>query len=95
MCGWPAAEGYVNQRLPQSVVLHRDRYDDSNLEAEIAEYDGTRNAAFPIPPERQSKRDLYGADPFYGWSEHISRQLSVPERPEFRAFLRSHGFDLA
>ena len=95
MCGWPAAEGYVNQRLPQSVVLHRDRYDDANLEAEIDAYDRTRDSIFPVPPERQSKRDLYGTAEFYGWSEHISRQLSVPERPEFRAFLKSHGFDLA
>jgi len=95
MCGWPAVEGYVNQRLPQSIVVHRDRYDDSDLEAEIEAYDRTRHAAFPIPYERQSKQDLYGIADFYGWSEHISRQLSVPERPEFRAFLKSHGFDLS
>lgn len=95
MCGWPSAEGYVNQRLPQSVVVHRDRYDDSGLEGEIDAYDRTRHAIFPIPDERQSKQDLYGIAEFYGWSEHISRQLSVPERPEFRAFLKSHGFDLA
>lgn len=95
MCGWPEAAGYVNQRLPQSVVVHRDRYDDSNLEAEIDSYDQTRHAAFPIPDERQSKQDLFGIARFYGWSEHISRQLAVPERADFRAFLKSHGFDLA
>ena len=95
MCGWPEAEGYVNQRLPQSVVVHRDRYDDSNLESEIESYDQTRHAAFPIPDERQSKQDLFGIAPFYGWSEHISRQLAIPERADFRAFLKSHGFDLA
>lgn len=95
MCGWRELEGYVNQRLPQSVVVHRDRYDDSGLEAEIDTYDRTRHAIFPVPDERQSKPDLYGIAEFYGWSEHISRQLSVPERPEFKAFLKSHGFDLA
>ena len=95
MCGWPEAEGYVNQRLPQSVVVHRDRYDDSNLEAEIDAYDQTRHANFPVPDARQSKQDLFGIAEFYGWSEHISRQLAVPERPEFRTFLKSHGFDLA
>jgi nitroreductase/FMN reductase [NAD(P)H] len=58
MCGWPDAKGHVNQRLPQSVVLHRERYDDSNLEAEINTYDQTRHAAFPSPPERQNKTDL-------------------------------------
>ena len=95
MCGWPDAEGYVNQRLPQSVVVHRDRYDDSNLETEIDAYDQTRHANFPVPDARQSKQDLFGIAEFYGWSEHISRQLAVPERPEFRTFLKSHGFDLA
>ncbi len=95
MCGWPEVEGYVNQRLPQSVVVHTDRYDDSDLESSIDAYDQTRHGIFPIPDARQSKQDLYGIAEFYGWSEHISRQLSVPERPEFRAFLKSHGFDLA
>ena len=95
MCGWPEAEGYVNQRLPQSVVVHRDRYDDSDLEAGIDGYDRTRHAIFPVPDSRQSKQDLFGIADFYGWSEHISRQLAVPERPEFRAFLKEHGFNLS
>jgi len=95
MCGWPEAEGYVNQRLPQSVVVHRDRYDDSDLEAGIDGYDRTRHAIFPVPDSRQSKQDLFGIADFYGWSEHISRQLAVPERSEFRAFLKEHGFDLS
>ena len=95
MFGWPAAEGYVNQRLPQSVVVHRDRYDDSALETDIDAYDRTRHAIFPVPPERQRQRALYGEAEFYGWSEAVARQLSVPERPEFKAFLKDHGFDLA
>ncbi len=95
MCGWPETAGYVNQRLPQSVVVHRDRYDDSSLEAEIDAYDKTRHAIFPVPDARQSKQDFFGIATFYGWSEHISRQLAVPERPDFRAFLKEHGFDLS
>ena len=94
MCGWPEVNGYVNQRLPQSVVVHRDRYDDTNLEVEIDAYDQTRHGIFPIPDSRQSKQELFGVADFYGWSEHISRQLGVPERPEFKAFLKSHGFNL-
>lgn len=95
MAGWPEGSGYVNQRLPQSIVLHRDRYDDSNLEAEINNYDETRHEIFPIPDERQTRTDLWGVAEFYSWSEHISRQLGKPERPEFKAFLKSHGFDLS
>ena len=95
MAGWPEGSGYVNQRLPQSIVLHRDRYDDHNLEAEINNYDETRHQIFPISDERQTRTDLWGVAEFYSWSEHISRQLGKPERPEFKAFLKSHGFDLS
>lgn len=94
MCGWPKVEGYVNQRLPQSVIVHYDRYDDKNLEQNIDDYDQARHAIFPVPKERQSNRDLFGTASFYGWSEHISRQLAIPERADFRAFLLEHGFNL-
>lgn len=95
MAGWPAAEGYVNQRLPQSVVVHTDRYDDSGLEADIDAYDARRHAIFPQPPERQRHPDRFGvADPYY-WSEGVARQLALPERADLRDFLLSHGFGLA
>ena len=95
MAGWPAAEGYVNQRLPQSVVVHTDRYDDSDLAADIDAYDARRHAIFPQPPERQRHPDRFGvADPYY-WSEAVARQLAQPERAGFRDFLLSHGFGLA
>ena len=94
MAGWPMNNGDINQRLPQSVVIHQNQYDDSNLEKEIKEYDQTRHAIFPIAEERQTRTDLWGIAEFYNWSEHISRQLGKPERPEFKAFLKSHGFDL-
>ena len=94
MCGWPKVEGYVNQRLPQSVIVHYDRYDDKNLEQNIDDYDQARHAIFPVPKEGQSKQDLFGTASFYGWSEHVSRQLAIPERANFRAFLLEHGFNL-
>ena len=94
MFGWPDADGYVNQRLPQDVVVHYNAYDDSGLEKRIGDYDAIRHEAHAVPPDRQQKTDRYGvADPYY-WSEHISRQLSVPERAEFRAYLMEHGFAL-
>jgi len=95
MFGWPATEGYVNQRLPPSVAIHRDRYDDAALDAGVDAYDRTRHAIFPVPPERQRQRALYGEAEFYGWSEAVARQLSIPERADFKAFLVRHGFDLA
>ncbi len=93
--GWPAVEGYVNQRLPASVVVHRDRYDESALEEEIAAYDKRRHDIRAVPPESQRHTDKYGVLEVYAWSENVARQLSVPERAGFRDFLKSRGFDLA
>lgn len=94
MAGWPAAAGYVNQRLPQSVVVHTDRYDESGLGAAIDDYDRRRHAIYPQPPERQRHPDRFGvADPYY-WSEGVARQLALPERAAFRDFLLGHGFAL-
>ena len=94
MFGWPDTEGYVNQRLPQGAVVHYNTYDDTDLAKHISNYDQIRHSAHAVPPERQQKTDLYGVTEPYFWSEHISRQLSVPERAEFRAYLEENGFAL-
>lgn len=95
MAGWPAAAGYVNQRLPQDVVVHTDRYDDGGLEDDIAGYDRLRHSIYPQPADRQRHPDRFGiADPYY-WSEGVARQLALPERAGLREFLLSHGFALA
>ena len=78
-------------RLPPEVVVHHDRYDDSNLEAAVTAYDARRHARQALPPEKQRHTDKYGALEFCPWSENVTRQLSLPERPAFRAFLAKQG----
>ena len=85
--GWPAEPGQVSPRLPPAVVVHRDRYDDAGLEAEVAAYDERAHARSPIPPEKQRHGETYGVLEKCTWSENVARQLSVPERGGFRAFL--------
>lgn len=92
--GRPAQPGFINQRLPASVVVHTDRYDDTDLEAKIDAYDRMRHTIFPLLPEKQRHVDKYGALDFCGWSENATRQLSLPERAGFRDFLLGHGFKL-
>tara|TARA_R110000787_G_scaffold286423_1_gene404804 strand:- start:2547 stop:3395 length:849 start_codon:yes stop_codon:yes gene_type:complete len=92
--GKPAVRGFINQRLAPNIVVHRDRYDDSHLEADIETYDARRHAIFPIPDSAQMHTDKYGTACDYTWSENTARQLSIPERQAFRAFLKTHGFDL-
>ncbi len=92
--GWPSTKGYISMRLPPFVVVHRDKYDDSNLEADVDAYDKRRHAIYQIPPEKQRLTERYGALDFCGWSENTTRQLSEPERDGFKAFLNGHGFSL-
>ena len=85
--GWPEARERVSPRLPQDVVVHRERYDDSGLEAALPGYDALRPAAKPRYPE------VFGPVS-ETWSANASRQLGVPERAGFRAWLRWRGFAL-
>ncbi len=93
--GHPAQEGYVSLRLPLSVTVHTDTYDDSDLEAGVDGYDRRRDAAYSIPAEKQRYLERYGEAPFYGWSEDKARQVSLPERDRFRAYLENNGFSLS
>ena len=44
----PNREGKPSMRLLQSVVVHRDRYDDSNMVADVTDYGDRRHEVDPI-----------------------------------------------
>lgn len=90
--GWPAKEGVVSLRLPLAATVHRDRFDDSEIQEQVAAYDRRRAAAQPYARQRLAER--YGTASEYGWSEDRARQYSEPERADFGAFVRAKGFDL-
>ena len=92
--GWPAAQGFISMRVPPSVTVHTDRYDDCKLAAGIDAYDRRRDAVYSIPTDKQRDLDLYGEASFYGWSEDKARQVSHTEREDFGAFLRQQGYRL-
>ncbi len=92
--GWPAREGFVSMRLPMALTVHVDRYDDGNFAAEIDGYDRRRNARFSIPESEWREVERYGKPDLYGWSEDKARQVSIPERDDFGAFVRRQGFKL-
>ncbi len=93
--GHPAETPPASMRLPPAIVVHRDRYDSTNLADELAGYDDRRHARQPVPPEKQRHTDRYGVREVCPWSENVARQLSLPERADFREFLLVAGFDLA
>ena len=92
--GWPAQHGYVSMRLPQDIVIHQERYDDASLDAEVTAYDDRNHDRFPLPSGKQRYTDKYGVLEKCTWSENVARQLSVPEREGFAAWLKSRGVDL-
>ena len=92
--GWPDWEGRMNARLPMEAVIHREKYDDSDLESLVDAYDARRLESNPIAPDGQRHADKYGVSENCTWSENVARQLSVAERPGFKDFLLSNGFEL-
>lgn len=93
--GWPVFRRPVSMRLPPSIVVHREKYDDIQLENDIMTYDERRRERDPVAPGGLKNNDVYPPREGVGWSENVARQLSVPERFGFAAYLRTKGFDLA
>src|ERR1700709_748428 len=45
---WPVFRRPVSMPLPPGIVVRRERYDDSGLEADVADYDQRRHARDPV-----------------------------------------------
>ena len=93
--GWPSEERDVTLRLPPSVVVHKNTYNDKTLKEEIDTYDRRRHDKRPIPASSYLLSEEFDLPDFYGWSENIARRLSRPNGLEgLKRFLKSHGFKL-
>ena len=84
MFGWPSAQGYVNQRLPQSIVVHRERYDGTGMEDGVTDYDRTLAEHY----RSQGKPTVD-----HSWSQHMIDMFSESPRPDLRAELSQLGFE--
>lgn len=93
--GYPAGEGHVSMRLPMSVTVHHDRYDDSNLTSELATYDTRREAVHPTAPDLQRNPARFGIASVYGWSEDKARQAADSEGMAFAQHIFDTGFELS
>ena len=86
MClGYPAQNPEVKPRLPLSVILKQDCYDDSADVNRIAEYDELVRAYY---------KTRTGGNKDDSWSEQIAEMLVKEARPHMKAFLESRGFIL-
>jgi len=93
MCvGWPAEKSGITARLPLSLTVHEERFEEGDLAAQVESYDRRRDALRPYRSQRDPQR--FGVADFYGWSEDKARQYAVPLRADFGAFVRGKGFKL-
>ncbi len=92
--GWPAAEGYVSMRLPPSVTIHTDSYDESVVAPGVEAYDRARDARHAIAPDQQRNPAKFGQVAFYGWSEDKARHAAEPEGAAFADYLKKTWLQL-
>jgi nitroreductase/FMN reductase [NAD(P)H] len=90
--GWPKESARISPRLPTSLRVHTDRYDEGDLDAAIDAYDARRNRTRPFAAQRDIAR--FGEAAAYGWSEDKARQYAGLERGDFGAYIRAIGFKL-
>jgi FMN reductase [NAD(P)H] len=90
--GYPAKPGHISLRLPLNVTVHTDRFDESELERSIDDYDHRRHNQQPYAGQRDV--DRFGRAEFYGWSEDKARQYAHPQREQFGRYVRAQGFNL-
>lgn len=90
--GYPAETPKVSMRLPLSVTVHRNAFEENGLDAAIEAYDRRREAAQPYAAQRYVGE--FGRSESYGWSEDKARQYARPERADFGAYVKRIGFKL-
>ena len=92
--GWPDEKASISIRMPQDIIIHNDYYNEDNLSKKINDYDERFFKVAPILEKKQRHVDIYGVAKKGTWSENIARQLSLPERNNFKAWLKDNGINL-
>ena len=92
--GWPDEKAPISIRMPQDIIIHNNYYNEDNLTKKINDYDKRVFKVAPILEKQQRHIDVYGVAKKGTWSENIARQLSLPERNNFKAWLKDNGINL-
>lgn len=90
--GIPRSQTATSCRLPLSMTVHTDSYQEQDPTAGIAAYDLRRREVRPYDAQRREAE--FGQSEEYGWSLDKVRQYSLPERADFGTYIRGKGFNL-
>jgi FMN reductase (NADPH) len=92
--GWPEKSPRLTPRLPLRAVLHWEKYDTTDEDGALREYDRAmietgiyQGRQVPVPGKEGETED-------YGWMEQSARRVSQRVRISLRAVLEKHGFGL-
>ncbi|MDA9009148.1 oxygen-insensitive NADPH nitroreductase [Alphaproteobacteria bacterium] len=83
--GYPDQDPEAKPRLPVSVVLKENVYNDKTDKADIERYDDQ---------VRDYYRTRTGGKKEMSWSEQMSGLLGKESRPHMRGFLKDQGFEM-
>jgi FMN reductase (NADPH) len=92
--GWPAVEPFVRPRLPLRAILHWERYDASDEEEALREYDQAMRETGIYQERQVPVPGVEGEVEDYGWLEHTARRVSRPVRIHLREVLHQQGYAL-
>lgn len=81
--GYPDQNPEIKPRLPLSVIVKQEVYDEAGDEEAITLYDAT---------VREYYRKRTGGGHGISWSEQVAELLSEKSRPHMKAFLEAQGF---
>lgn len=83
--GHPEQDPQKKPRLPSSVILHKNSYNDQQLEKQLLHYDSHIAAYY---------RERTGGKVSSGWSEQMAKKMSRETRPTLLKYLQGQGFAL-
>jgi len=81
--GYPDQNPEIKPRLPLSVIVKQEVYNETGDKEAIAKYDGEI---------REYYRTRTGGGHGISWTEQVASLLSEKSRPHMKAFLERQGF---
>ena len=80
--GWPEFRPKAKPRLPEELVVHREKYNQCSLEDGLTSYENKLS---------KYHREI-GRNSDELWAERVADQFSVPKREKLLTILKSRGF---
>ena len=81
--GYPDQNPEIKPRLPLSVIVKNEVYNEDSDQEKIREYDETI---------REYYRNRTGGGHGISWTEQVATLLSEKSRPHMKQFLEAQGF---